>query len=50
LKYKESFSADLVEHLLEEFKIQVGDTILDPFVGSRTILLVCKTKGKALTV
>ena len=38
-------SADLVERLLEEFKIQPGDTILDSFVGSGTTLLVCKVKG-----
>ena len=45
LKYKEGFSADLVKRLLKEFKIQVGDTILDPFVGSGTTSLVCKMQG-----
>ena len=45
LKYKEGFSADLVERLLKDFKIKQGDTILDPFVGSGTTSLVCKMQG-----
>ncbi|MDR1896008.1 MAG: site-specific DNA-methyltransferase [Prevotellaceae bacterium] len=45
LKYKEGFSADLVKRLLKEFNIQVGDTVLDPFVGSGTTSLVCKMRG-----
>jgi site-specific DNA-methyltransferase (cytosine-N4-specific) len=45
LKYKEGFSADLVKRLLKEFKIQLGDTVLDPFVGSGTTSLVCKMQG-----
>jgi site-specific DNA-methyltransferase (cytosine-N4-specific) len=45
LKYKEGFSADLVKRLLKEFKIQAGDTILDPFIGSGTTSLVCKMNG-----
>jgi DNA modification methylase len=45
LKYKEGFSADLVERLLEKFKPLIGDTILNPFVDSRTISLACKRKS-----
>jgi site-specific DNA-methyltransferase (cytosine-N4-specific) len=45
LKYKEGFSAELVKNLLNEFGTQVGDTILDPFVGSGTTALVCKMNG-----
>ncbi|OEG69762.1 hypothetical protein ATZ36_07585 [Candidatus Endomicrobiellum trichonymphae] len=29
---------------MEDFKVQVGYTILDPFVGSGTSSLVCKRK------
>ena len=36
-KYKEAFSAELVEHLLERYKIQSGK-VLDPFAGSGTAL------------
>jgi site-specific DNA-methyltransferase (cytosine-N4-specific) len=45
LKYKEGFSADLVEKLLKEFEIKAGDTVLDPFSGSGTTNLVCKMQG-----
>ncbi|MDR1973526.1 MAG: DNA adenine methylase [Bacteroidales bacterium] len=45
LKYKEGFSADLVKRLLKEFNLKVGDTVLDPFVGSGTTSLVCKMLG-----
>lgn len=45
LKYKEGFSADLVKHLLKEFGIKQGDTVLDPFMGSGTTALVCKMLG-----
>jgi hypothetical protein len=31
--------------LLEEFKIHVGYIILDPFVGSLTISLMCKRES-----
>ncbi len=41
LKYKEGFSAELVNLLLDEFGIKAGDTILDPFFGSGTTGLVC---------
>ncbi len=45
LKYREGFSADLVERLLKEFNIKAGDTILDPFVGSGTTSIVAKMQG-----
>ena len=45
LKYREGFSSILVETLLNDFGLQAGDTILDPFAGSATTLLVAKTRG-----
>jgi len=45
LKYKEGFSAELVEVLLNEFSIKRGDVILDPFLGSGTTALVSAIKG-----
>ncbi|MCP4169127.1 MAG: site-specific DNA-methyltransferase [Chloroflexi bacterium] len=45
IKYREGFSANLVEILMNEFQIQSGETVLDPFSGSSTVLLVAKTKG-----
>lgn len=45
VRYKEGFSAQLVDKLIREFGIEKGDTILDPFAGSATTLLVAKTKG-----
>ena len=45
LKYKEGFSAELVERLLDEMAIQAGETVLDPFLGSGTTCLVAKIKG-----
>lgn len=42
LKYKEGFSANLVEKLLDEIGIREGDTVLDPFMGSGTTAMVCK--------
>ncbi|MDR1378446.1 MAG: site-specific DNA-methyltransferase [Synergistaceae bacterium] len=45
LKYKEGFSADLVEQLLDEMGIKQGDTILDPFLGSGTTSLVAQMRG-----
>lgn len=40
LKYKEGFSADLVNKFLSEFNCRKGDIILDPFMGSGTTALV----------
>ena len=45
LKYREGFSSVLVETLLKDFRLQPGDTVLDPFAGSATTLLVGKTAG-----
>ena len=45
LKYKEGFSADLVDCLLDDFGIEAGDTVLDPFAGSGTTCLVAKMRG-----
>lgn len=45
LKYKEGFSSDLVNTLLDEWNIQPGDWVLDPFVGSGTVALVCQMRG-----
>ncbi len=42
LKYKEGFSAQLVENLLGKFDILPGQKVLDPFAGSATTLLVAK--------
>lgn len=43
-KFKEAFSASLVEHLLEKYKIVRG-VILDPFAGSGTALFAAIAKG-----
>ena len=45
LKYKEGFSANLVNTLLDEMKAKPGDLIMDPFMGSGTTALVCKMRG-----
>jgi DNA modification methylase len=45
IRYKEGFSAQLVDKLMREFGVEKGDTILDPFAGSATTLLVAKTRG-----
>ncbi len=43
--YKEGFSRDLVFRLIEKFKLEKGDTVLDPFCGAGTTLLACRQKG-----
>ena len=45
IKYKEGFSAQLVESLLSKFGISPGQKVLDPFAGSATTLLVAKELG-----
>lgn len=43
-KYKEAFSASLVEYFLEKYKI-VDGTLLDPFAGSGTALFAAAAMG-----
>lgn len=45
LRYREGFSADLVEILIRDFGLAPADLILDPFAGSSTSLLVAKYLG-----
>lgn len=45
MKYREGFSATLVEMLITKMGIEPGGTILDPFAGSCTTLLVAKMMG-----
>ncbi len=43
-KYKEAFSASLIEYLLHHYKIGAG-RLLDPFAGSGTALFVASAMG-----
>lgn len=43
-KFKEAFSASLVEYLLEKYKISDG-TIIDPFAGIGTALFAASSRG-----
>lgn len=43
-KYKEAFSASLVEYLFEQYNINIGKFI-DPFAGSGTALFACSKLG-----
>jgi len=45
IKYREGFSATLIEILLGKFGLQPGDAVLDPFAGSCTTLLVAQSLG-----
>lgn len=45
LKYKEGFSADLVNILLDEMGAEAGDLVMDPFMGSGTTAIVCQMRG-----
>lgn len=45
LKYKEGFSANLVDTLLDDFNVRAGGTVLDPFLGSGTTSLVAQIRG-----
>lgn len=44
-KYKEGFSANLVNILLDEMDVVAGDWVMDPFIGSGTTALVCQMRG-----
>src|SRR5712691_1366730 len=43
-KYKEGFSASLVDSLVQKFKSQKG-VLLDPFAGAGTALFVSRSLG-----
>ena len=45
LKYKEGFSASLVDTLLDDFGVKAGGMVLDPFLGSGTTSLVAQIRG-----
>lgn len=45
VKYREGFSAQLVEILLADLNVRPGQTVLDPFAGSCTTLLEAKLNG-----
>lgn len=45
-RYKEAFSADLVEYLVEQYCVAPG-TILDPFAGAGTSLFAASSLGYA---
>jgi len=45
IKYREGFSAQLVETLIGDFGIQPGDRLIEPFSGSGTTLLTAKSLG-----
>lgn len=48
-KYKEGFSAQLVESLIKDFCLKSAGRILDPFAGVSTTLLVAQAMGIAAT-
>jgi site-specific DNA-methyltransferase (cytosine-N4-specific) len=45
IKYREGFSATLVERLMNKLGVEPGDVVLDPFAGSCTTLLVAQALG-----
>ncbi|MBC1331848.1 DNA methyltransferase [Listeria booriae] len=45
LKYREGFSSELVNILLDEMKISKDNTVLDPFLGSGTTAIVASMRG-----
>ncbi|MCY4537987.1 MAG: DNA methyltransferase [Chloroflexi bacterium] len=48
-KYKEGFSAQLVQNFIKEFELKPGHHILDPFAGVSTTLLVAQELGLSAT-
>lgn len=44
-QYTQGFSPSLVDHYLDQWKADKGGTILDPFVGSGTSLIVGQSRG-----
>lgn len=48
-KYKEGFSAQLVQNLVREFKLKPPQHVLDPFAGVSTTLLVAEELGLTAT-
>lgn len=44
-KYREGFSPDLVEAYLSDMKLNAGDIVMDPFMGSGTTALVAAKMG-----
>lgn len=44
-KYREGFSADLVQIFLTDYGLTAGQVVLDPFAGSSTTLLQAKISG-----
>ena len=45
LKYKEGFSAELVNIILDDMGANQGDLVMDPFMGAGTTALVCQMRG-----
>jgi site-specific DNA-methyltransferase (adenine-specific) len=43
--FKHSYSLELVNHLIADFKLSSGQWVLDPFCGGGTTLLACKQAG-----
>jgi len=44
-QYPAGFSYRAVEHVLDENNIKPGNIVYDPFAGTATTLVVCKSKG-----
>ncbi|MBI3740346.1 MAG: hypothetical protein HY257_01150 [Chloroflexi bacterium] len=44
-QYPAGFSYRAVEHVLEEYNIKPGSVVFDPFAGTATTLVVCKSRG-----
>ncbi|MGL5036128.1 MAG: DNA methyltransferase, partial [Microcystaceae cyanobacterium] len=44
-KYKEAFSANLVDYLMTKYENKIQNKIIDPFAGSGTSLFACSELG-----